>query len=158
MAISLLVIHAISLPRCEFGGRHIDDLFLSRVDTTAHESFKALEGLKVSAHACIFRDGSVTQYVAFDRRAWHAGVSSFRGRDRCNDFSIGIEVEGCDDLPFERAQYATLSGIIAALKASYPAIGDGCIVGHSDIAPDRKTDPGPCFDWLCIGIARGGHR
>jgi AmpD protein len=146
--ISLLVVHAISLPPCEFGGPWIDDLFLGRLDYGAHPYFEGLRGLRVSAHLCIFRDGSVRQYVAFDRRAWHAGESSFAGRARCNDFSIGVELEGCDQRPFEDVQYATLAGVACALTRAYPGITTQRIVGHSDIAPGRKTDPGPFFDWV----------
>ncbi len=150
--ISLLVIHAISLPPGEFGAgsaelRYIDALFLGQLDTSAHPYFETLQGLRVSAHVCIFRDGSVTQYVPFDRRAWHAGASSFAGRSRCNDYSIGIELEGCDELPFEPAQYTTLDAVIRAVRLRYPTITRDRIVGHSDIAPGRKTDPGPHFDW-----------
>ncbi|MBL6749651.1 MAG: 1,6-anhydro-N-acetylmuramyl-L-alanine amidase AmpD [Nevskia sp.] len=145
--ISLLVIHAISLPPDQFGGPYIDDLFLNRLDTTAHPYFAGLGGRRVSAHACIFRDGSVTQYVPFDLRAWHAGESSYGGRSRCNDFSIGVELEGCDTKPFEEAQYVALAAIGRALLRAYPAITPARVAGHSDIAPDRKTDPGPHFDW-----------
>lgn len=145
--IELLVVHAISLPPDEFGGPWIDALFTNTLDPAAHPYFASIKGLEVSAHACIFRDGSITQYVAFDRRAWHAGASTWRGRTRANDFSIGIELEGCDTQPFEPAQYETLAGASAALIRAYPALGADHIVGHSDIAPGRKTDPGPGFDW-----------
>ncbi|MDI3259950.1 MAG: 1,6-anhydro-N-acetylmuramyl-L-alanine amidase AmpD [Sinobacteraceae bacterium] len=145
--ISLLVVHAISLPPCEFGGPWIDDLFLGRLDCAAHPEFEKLRGLRVSAHLCIFRDGRVRQYVAFDRRAWHAGESSYAGRARCNDFSIGVELEGCDQRPFEDVQYATLAGVARALMRAYPGITAQRIAGHSEIAPGRKTDPGPFFDW-----------
>ena len=145
--ISLLVIHAISLPPDQFGGHWIDDLFLNRLDPAAHPYFAAIHTRRVSAHACIFRDGTITQYVPFDRRAWHAGESRFEDRVRCNDFSIGIELEGCDTQPFSDAQYATLTAAARALLPHYPAITPRRIVGHSDIAPVRKTDPGPHFDW-----------
>jgi AmpD protein len=149
--ISLLVIHAISLPPGELGEArnrgYIDDLFLGRLDLAAHPYFETLAGLRVSAHICIFRDGSATQYVPFDRRAWHAGESSFDGRSRCNDFAIGVELEGCDEQPFTDAQYRLLAQIAGALQRCYPAITRERIVGHADIAPARKTDPGPCFDW-----------
>jgi AmpD protein len=145
--LSLIVVHAISLPPCEYGGPWIDDLFLGRLDCHAHPYFAGLRGLRVSAHLCIFRDGSVTQYVTFDRRAWHAGESSYAGRTRCNDFSIGVELEGCDERPFEDAQYQTLAGVSAALLRAYPGLAAPRIVGHSQIAPGRKTDPGPFFDW-----------
>ena len=149
--VSLLVVHAISLPPGELGGEHnrgyIDDLFLNRLDPAAHPYFAGVAGRTVSAHACIFRDGSATQYVAFDRRAWHAGESSFEGRSRCNDFSVGIELEGCDEQAFTDGQYRTLARLARALQLAYPAITRERIVGHADIAPARKTDPGPHFDW-----------
>lgn len=145
--ISLLVIHNISLPPDEFGGGWIDDLFLNRLDYSAHPYFEGLRELKVSAHCCIFRDGSLTQYVPFDKRAWHAGKSQFQGRERCNDFSIGIELEGCDTKPFTKAQYERLLRVTRALQSAYPQLTTDRIVGHSDIAPGRKTDPGPHFDW-----------
>ena len=142
--IELLVVHAISLPPGEFGGTAIEELFLNRLDPAGHPSYRALAGLRVSAHFLIRRNGTPFQYVPCEKRAWHAGVSSWRGRARCNDFSIGVELEGCDELPFEEAQYDTLVALTLALNAAYP-IAD--IVGHSDVAPGRKTDPGPHFDW-----------
>jgi N-acetyl-anhydromuramoyl-L-alanine amidase len=145
--IDLLVIHGISLPPGEFGGPWIDDLFLARLDPEAHPYFGAIAGAPVSAHLLIRRDGRCTQYVSFDERAWHAGTSCFAGRERCNDYSIGIEVEGADDRPFEPIQYRVLARVTRALMASYPGIGPERIAGHSDIAPGRKTDPGPHFDW-----------
>jgi AmpD protein len=141
------VIHAISLPAGEFGGPWIDDLFCNRLAADAHPDFPAICGLSVSAHALIRRDGEVVQYVPFHQRAWHAGESSFQGRTRCNDFSIGIELEGCDEQPFEAIQYQRLAQLCRALMAIYPAITPQRITGHSDIAPGRKTDPGPHFDW-----------
>lgn len=146
--VSLLVIHNISLPPGEFGGGFIDDLFLGRLDTSAHPYFTGIAHLKVSAHACIFRDGRVTQYVPTTQRAWHAGESLFEGRTRCNDFSIGIELEGTDDEPFTDAQYAALTALTKAILKVYLKITPKRIVGHSNIAPGRKTDPGPHFDWL----------
>ena len=146
-AIDLLVVHAISLPPDEFGGPWIDALFSNTLDPSAHPYFATIQGLTVSAHCCIFRDGSVTQYVAFDQRAWHAGASNWQGRTRANDFSIGIELEGCDTQPFEAAQYEALAGVSRALLAAYPTLQTSGIAGHSDIAPGRKTDPGPLFDW-----------
>lgn len=146
--ISLLVVHAISLPPGRFGGGWIDRLFTNTLDPAAHPYFREIHGLRVSSHLCIFRDGAVRQYVPFDRRAWHAGESSFEGRPRCNDFSIGIELEGCDDRPFEARQYRRLAAVSRALMRAYRAITPARIVGHSDIAPGRKTDPGPGFDWL----------
>lgn len=142
--IALLVVHNISLPPGEFGGPHIADLFLNRLDCDAHPYFDQLRSLRVSAHFLIRRDGALVQFVSAHDRAWHAGVSAFCGRERCNDFSIGIELEGTDDLPFEPAQYDTLAALTAALRAAYP-LAD--VMGHEDIAPGRKTDPGPCFDW-----------
>lgn len=148
--ISLVVIHNISLPPDEFGGPWIDHLFQGRIDHAAHPYFETLRGLRVSAHLCIFRDGAVTQYVSFDRRAWHAGVSQFRGRERCNDFSIGIELEGSDHQAFAAAQYETLSKVLRVLFVRYPRLNAHTLAGHSDIAPGRKTDPGPCFDWALL--------
>jgi AmpD protein len=145
--ISLLVIHGISLPPGEFGGPWIDALFCNRLDTDAHPSFGDLLGVRVSSHAVIDRAGAVTQYVAFDRRAWHAGVSQWRGRISCNDFSIGIELEGTDRTPYTDAQYDALRIATMALLDRYPRLSLGTIVGHSEIAPTRKTDPGPVFDW-----------
>ena len=145
--VSLLVVHAISLPPGRFGGRWIDALFSNTLDPAAHPYFGRIRQLKVSSHLCLFRDGAVRQYVAFDRRAWHAGESAFEGRARCNDFSIGVELEGCDEQPFEARQYRRLAQVAGALMRAYPAITPARIVGHSDIAPGRKTDPGPHFDW-----------
>ena len=145
--IDLLVIHGISLPPGGFGGPWIDALFTNTLDPQAHPYFKDIAGLRVSAHVLIRRDGEIIQYVPLQRRAWHAGQSCFDGRNRCNDFSIGIELEGCDDQPYEDAQYLALAGVVRALTAAYPAITPGRIVGHCDIAPGRKTDPGPAFEW-----------
>lgn len=142
--ISLLVIHNISLPAGQFGGPHIPDLFLNRLDYSAHPSFESLREVQVSAHFLIRRDGSLLQFVSAQQRAWHAGASAFAGRSGCNDFSIGIELEGSDDLPFEGPQYDALAELSLALMAGYPLEH---IVGHEHIAPGRKTDPGPCFDW-----------
>lgn len=143
-AVSLLVIHSISLPPDEFGGPGIRHLFTNTLDCSAHPYYAQLEGVRVSAHFLIGRDGGVTQFVACGSRAWHAGVSVWQGRERCNDFSIGIELEGCDSMPFEPVQYAALVRLTRRLQRRYP-IRD--IVGHADIAPVRKTDPGPTFDW-----------
>ena len=142
--VSLLVIHNISLPPGEYGGRFIDDLFMGCLDCEAHPYFKDLEGMRVSSHYLIRRDGTLIQYVDPDKRAWHAGVSSWRGRERCNDFSIGVELEGSDDVPFSEPQYDTLVGLARSLFARYGKLE---IAGHSDIAPGRKTDPGPWFEW-----------
>ena len=144
MHITLIVIHAISLPPSQFGGEDIVSLFTNALDPAAHPYYAQISKLRVSAHFLIRRDGSGIQFVRCGRRAWHAGVSSWRGRERCNDYSIGIELEGCDDQPFEEAQYRSLAALIMDIKALYP-IED--VVGHSDIAPERKTDPGPFFDW-----------
>ena len=140
--IDMIVIHGISLPPGEFGGPYIDHLFSNCLDAAAHDYFRDIQALRVSAHVLIDRAGRVTQYVPFSRRAWHAGASSFCGRSGCNDFSIGIELEGCDDQAYTPAQYQVLAGIIGALQHRWPAITGDRIVGHSDIAPGRKTDPG----------------
>jgi AmpD protein len=142
--IELIVVHAISLPPGEFGGHAIDQLFMNTLNTAAHPYYATLVGLRVSAHFVIRRTGELTQFVPCVRRAWHAGLSQWRGRVACNDFSVGIELEGCDDQPFEPVQYSLLAELTKALEAAYP-IAD--IVGHSHIAPGRKTDPGPHFDW-----------
>lgn len=143
----LIVVHNISLPPREFGGPWIDALFTNRLDAQAHPYFADIAGLEVSAHALIRRDGEIVQYVPFHHRAWHAGSSTYCGRERCNDFSIGIELEGADDIPYEDVQYARLSALIEALLAAYPTLSRERIAGHCDIAPERKTDPGPAFDW-----------
>jgi AmpD protein len=142
--IDLLVIHNISLPPGQFGGPFIPDLFTNRLDCDAHPYFDQLRALRVSAHFLIRRDGALMQFVSANARAWHAGVSSFNGRERCNDFSIGIELEGSDFDPFADCQYATLAVLTAGLQARYPL---SYIRGHEHIAPGRKTDPGPYFDW-----------
>jgi len=143
-AIELVVIHNISLPPGEFGGPWIDDLFMGRLDPGAHPYFADIASLKVSAHYLIRRDGTLIQYVDPDKRAWHAGVSSWNGRERCNDFSIGVELEGSDDVPFAEPQYEALAALAKSLIGRY---GELDLAGHSDIAPGRKTDPGPWFDW-----------
>ena len=145
--ISLLVIHNISLPPRIFGGPWIEDLFLGRLAPRAHPAFPEIATLRVSAHLLIRRDGGIVQFVPFQRRAWHAGRSCFGGRAACNDFSIGIELEGADDIPFTDAQYEVLAEASRQIVTVYPAITPERIAGHSDIAPDRKTDPGPVFDW-----------
>ena len=145
--IDLLVIHNISLPPGEFGGPWIDDLFHNRLDPDAHPYFAEIHALEVSAHALIRRDGSIVQYVSFDKRAWHAGQSVFDGCENCNDYAIGIELEGTDELPFTDAQYQALAELTQSIRETYPAITAERIAGHSDIAPGRKTDPGPAFDW-----------
>lgn len=145
--IDLLVIHGISLPPGEFGGPYIADLFCNRLDADAHPYFAGIVGLRVSSHVLVRRDGQIIQFVGFDRRAWHAGKSCFDGRQRCNDFAIGVELEGTDDTAYAPAQYATLAGLVDCLRYHYPLITPDRITGHSDIAPGRKTDPGPAFDW-----------
>ena len=144
VGVELIVIHAISLPPDEFGGPGIIELFTNRLDPVEHPYYRAICHLRVSAHFLIRRDGELIQLVSCEARAWHAGASSWHGRPACNDFSIGIELEGCDSIPFTDAQYRTLVALLAELRLRYP-IAD--VVGHSDIAPGRKTDPGPCFDW-----------
>jgi AmpD protein len=144
---SLIVIHGISVPAGEFGGPWIDRLFCGNLPADAHPSFAQIATLRVSAHAVIRRDGAVTQYVAFGARAWHAGQSSYQGREACNDFSIGIELEGADEVPYTEPQYRSLSSLIVALCSAYPSLSRNRLVGHSDIAPGRKSDPGPAFDW-----------
>jgi len=145
--ITLIVIHGISLPPGKFGNHYIDQLFCNQLDPNEHPYFKKIEGLKVSAHLLIRRDGEVVQYVPFHKRAWHAGVSCYNNRDCCNDFSIGIEMEGEDEIPYTDFQYDILSKVIKALIQSYPQLNTQTLVGHSDIAPERKTDPGDAFDW-----------
>lgn len=143
----LIVVHGISLPPDEFGGPWIDRLFTNTLPPDEHPYFAIVAPLKVSSHALIRRDGEVVQYVPFHLRAWHAGASSYQGRERCNDFSIGIEMEGADETPYEPAQYRMLSAVILALCAAYSSLSLNHIAGHSDISPGRKTDPGPAFDW-----------
>jgi AmpD protein len=154
----LIVVHCISLPPGEFGGPYIEHLFTNRLDPDAHPYFDEIRGLEVSAHVLIRRDGEVVQFVPFHRRAWHAGQSCHAGRERCNDFSVGIELEGTDDGEFEPAQYERLVALVGALGAAYPRLAGAPLVGHSDIAPGRKTDPGPGFDWerLHVLIAATG--
>lgn len=143
-AVSLIVIHAISLPPGAFGGDAIERLFTNRLDPSGHPYYAQICCLQVSAHFLIRRDGDLLQFVSCRQRAWHAGQSSWQGRQRCNDFSLGIELEGCDELPFTDAQYARLVALVGLLRAHFPI---DAVVGHSDIAPGRKTDPGPYFDW-----------
>ena len=143
----LIVVHGISLPPGEFGGPWIDRLFTNTLPPDGHPYFAEVAGLRVSSHLLIRRSGEVVQYVPFQRRAWHAGVSSWAGRERCNDFSIGIELEGVDHSPYESTQYAMLARVIAELCRSYPTLAPERVVGHDDIAPGRKSDPGPAFDW-----------
>ena len=146
--INLLVVHNISLPPGKFGGPYITDLFLGRLDKNADPYFEDIHHLQVSAHCLIRRDGEVIQYVSFSDKAWHAGVSSFEGVEKCNDFSIGIELEGTDTLAYTELQYQQLVCLVKKLQESYPLIRHNNIVGHCDIAPNRKTDPGEAFDWV----------
>lgn len=145
--ISLLVVHNISLPPGIFGGQFIEDFFLNQLNPDQHPYFPSIFDQKVSSHLLIKRSGKVVQFVSFQQRAWHAGISCFDGDENCNDFSIGIELEGTDHLPYEEIQYLRLGAITTALIMAYPEISIDRMVGHSDIAPTRKTDPGPAFDW-----------
>ncbi|WP_369602213.1 1,6-anhydro-N-acetylmuramyl-L-alanine amidase AmpD [Hahella sp. SMD15-11] len=145
--ISLVVLHNISLPPGQFGGRDVHRLFTNTLDCSSCEAYAALRGVCVSAHLFIDRAGEVTQFVPFSLRAWHAGVSSYDGRDNCNDFSIGIELEGTDTTPYTDRQYKELADVLQHLLSHYPRLNAGRITGHSDVAPGRKTDPGPAFDW-----------
>jgi N-acetyl-anhydromuramoyl-L-alanine amidase len=143
----LIVVHGISLPPGEFGGPWIDRLFTGTLPADAHVAFRERAGLRVSAHVLIRRDGEMVQYVPFALRAWHAGKSAYRGRGACNDYSIGIELEGTDETAYDDAQYLSLAALVRALLAAYPSLSAEHIVGHSDIAPGRKSDPGPTFEW-----------
>jgi N-acetyl-anhydromuramoyl-L-alanine amidase len=153
MPIELLVVHNISLPPGQFSGDAIADLFLGRLDCDAHPYYERLRGVRVSAHFLVRRDGHAIQFVPCTQRAWHAGESRWRDRTRCNDFSIGIELEGTDETPFTDAQYTTLNSLAERLCAAYPI---AAITGHSDIAPGRKTDPGPWFDWARLAAKGPG--
>jgi AmpD protein len=143
----LIVVHGISLPPGEFGGPWIDRLFTNTLPAEVHPYFAEVAALRVSSHLVIKRNGSLSQYVKFTDRAWHAGKSIYRGREACNDFSVGVELEGADTLPYEAVQYGALAEVVAALCAAYPRLSPDRLVGHSDISPGRKTDPGPAFDW-----------
>mgnify|MGYP003609811653 FL=1 len=145
--ISLLVLHNISLPPGQFGTGKVQEFFTSGLNASEHAYFAGIADMRVSAHFFIERDGQISQFVSCLQRAWHAGVSSFSGRDNCNDFSLGIELEGTDDLPYSEAQYDALVPLVQQLLAAYPALSVERICGHCDIAPGRKTDPGPAFDW-----------
>ncbi len=162
--ISLLVVHSISLPPNEFGGEAVEAFFQNRLDSTQHPYFAQIADLRVSAHVFIQRNGDAQQFVALEQRAWHAGISSFHGREQCNDFSIGIELEGSDDHAFTEQQYAKLTKITRQAQKRYPMITKDRIVGHNDIAPGRKSDPGPFFKWdyyltmISTSAARQGER
>ena len=153
----LIVVHGISLPPAEFGGPWIDRLFTGTLPPEAHPFFRDIVARQVSAHALIRRDGAIVQYVPFGQRAWHAGKSEYRGRSGCNDFSIGIELEGTDDTPYTDAQYDALATLAVALMAVYATLSAEAIVGHSDVAPGRKTDPGPSFDWARLRTLVAAH-
>lgn len=145
--ISLLVIHGISLPPGKFGSMAVKDFFLNQLDIAADPAFENIRDLKVSSHLYITREGALVQFVPFNKRAWHAGLSAFEGQEKCNDFSIGIELEGTDDVPYTPKQYESLLAVSVLILKTYPKITLQRIVGHADIAPGRKTDPGPHFDW-----------
>lgn len=147
--IELLVIHNISLPPNEYGGAGVEQLFTNALDPAAHPYYAGIAHLRVSAHFFIRRDGALLQFVPVTQRAWHAGVSSWNGREGCNDFSLGVELEGCDSEPFTEVQYEVLDVLISLLRSHYPQLA---LTGHQDIAPGRKTDPGPFFDWSRVGI------
>lgn len=149
----LIVVHGISLPPDQFGGGWIERFFCGNLPADAHPYFSSIAALRVSAHVLIARDGRVTQFVPFHLRAWHAGASHYEGRERCNDFSIGIELEGADTTPYADAQYAALATLVRSLCAAYPGLAPARLVGHSDIAPGRKSDPGPAFDWTRLRAA-----
>jgi AmpD protein len=154
---SMIVVHGISLPPGQFGGPEIEALFTNTLDWDAHPYFGEIRGMEVSAHLLIRRDGTVIQFVPFTERAWHAGESCFRGQSRCNDFSVGIELEGEDETPYDDRQYPVLQDVIRALCTTYPGISAREVAGHCDIAPGRKSDPGPAFDWLRLydGLGSG---
>jgi AmpD protein len=148
--LDLIVIHGISLPPAEFGGNWVDRFFTNELPAAAHQYFAAIAHLRVSAHVLIRRDGRLTQYVPFSARAWHAGESDYCGRKSCNDFSVGIEIEGTDEIPYEPAQYVALAELVCSLRSAYPSLRNAELVGHCDISPGRKTDPGPSFDWALL--------
>lgn len=146
--IRLIIVHGISLPPDRFGGPWIDDFFQNKLDPAQHPYFQEIHQLEVSSHLLIHRDGSISQYVPFDERAWHAGQSSYQGEENCNDFSIGIELEGADHIPYTEQQYQELMRCCKTLIEHYPALSEQTIVGHCDVSPGRKTDPGESFDWI----------
>ena len=154
--ISLLVVHGMSLPPGQYGGPEIDRFFTNTLDAAAHPYFAQISDLRVSSHLLIRRDGEIVQYVPFRKRAWHAGDSCYRGRMACNDFSIGIELEGQDDEPYTDVQYEVLAGVVKALIEAFPGLSANTLVGHCDISPQRKTDPGPAFDWQRLRLRLAG--
>ena len=156
--LDLIVVHGISLPPGRFGEGWIDRFFLNELPAAADPYFATIAEMKVSAHVLVARDGALTQYVSFNRRAWHAGRSFYCGRDGCNDFSVGIELEGTDELPYTQVQYKQLAALVRALRRAYVSMRDAEIVGHSDIAPGRKTDPGAAFDWGALRKLLDGKR
>jgi AmpD protein len=158
MELDLIVVHGISLPPGRYGEGWIDRFFCNELPAAADPYFATIADMKVSAHVLVGRDGALTQYVSFDRRAWHAGRSSYCGRTACNDFSVGIELEGTDDSPYARAQYESLAAVVRALRSAYPSLRGADIVGHSDIAPGRKSDPGAAFDWSALRDLLGDAR
>lgn len=151
--VELIVVHGISLPPDQYGGGWIERFFCGNLPADAHPYFATIAALRVSAHALIGRDGTVTQFVPFHGRAWHAGVSSWQGREQCNDYSIGIELEGADETPYTDAQYRSLAALLRVLFDAYPGLAPERVVGHSDVAPGRKSDPGPAFDWARLRSA-----
>jgi AmpD protein len=153
--LGMVILHGISLPPGVFGGGEIEALFLNELDWGAHPYFAEIRGLTVSAHLLVRRDGELVQFVPFTERAWHAGESHFRGRSRCNDFSIGIELEGEDDTAYDEQQYQVLAAVLRALSQTYPDLSPREIAGHCDVSPGRKSDPGPAFDWLRLYDALG---
>ena len=154
-ALLAIVLHGISLPPGKFGGGEIEALFLNELDWDAHPYFEEIRGMQVSSHLLIRRDGEIVQFVPLTERAWHAGESQFRGRTRCNDFSVGIELEGEDNTPYDDRQYEALPAVLKALMAAYPDITARDVAGHCDVSPGRKSDPGPAFDWLRLYDALG---
>ena len=154
-SVDAIILHGISLPPGEFGDGEIEALFLNNLDWDAHPYFAEIRGMQVSAHLLVRRDGELVQFVPFNERAWHAGESAFRGQTRCNDFSLGIELEGEDEISYDDRQYTVLSAVLEALFAAYPALSARELAGHCDVAPGRKSDPGPAFDWLRLYDALG---
>ena len=156
--VDLAIVHGISLPPGQFGGAQISEMFLNRLNWNDDPFYQDIKGLKVSSHLLVERSGALVQFVPLSRRAWHAGQSRFAGRDRCNDFSVGIELEGTDHVPYTGAQYRVLAAVLMVLMVRFPRIDIGHIVGHCHVAPGRKTDPGPSFRWPCLGAMLGAPR